>query len=615
MSNKSTGIAVFGLALAGGVFAQDIVELAPFWETFYNYVVDSSALDLYKDMNLPDTINHGISVPVTWESSDTLFLGHDGHINGRLVGENKDVTLTASMTNIESGNVEKKAYQISIHGYEPYSNYLFVYFPANDNENIYYALSNDGFNYTAMNGGKRVVSADTVSVKKGLRDPHVMRGPDGWFYMVNTDMKSAEGWSSNRGIVMMKSKDLINWQHSTVHFPERYKGKNFANVTRVWAPETIWDYNHENADGSKGRPLVYFSLLTNDGTIEFDQVFFAYANEDFTDLESDPIFYFSRGKSTIDMDIVYNPADKYYHAFYKNEGDGGISKVRALELTTSNGTKPGTWYRKKDGLQQTTEAVEGAGVFKLINQGTWVLMYDCYNNGHYQFTTSTDLENFKFVQNTETKGAFTPRHGTVLPITAEETAALMKAFPTSDFEPRVIEMPDSIGVYDGKKIVAPCSGTKIISYVKIGDGEWNETTDLRVKKGASVTFGPHPWDGKIWSWEGPDKFKSTDRENTLKNVDGDNSGYYTVTYTNETGCKSQAKIKMVVDDPDKPYVEEDTTTTAVAKNAQPILGAPLRTLYYDMMGNRLAQEPRHGIYLRKGIYANGMTKIEKVVKK
>ena len=615
MRKQCFGLVVSALSFAGGVLAQDIVELAPFWETFYNYVVDSSANDLYKDMNLPDTIKQHIPVPVTWESSNTLFLGHDGRINGRFVGENKEVTLTASMTNIESGNVEKKAYQISIHGYEPYSNYLFVYFPANDNENIYYALSNDGFNYTAMNGGKRVVSADTVSVKKGLRDPHVMRGPDGWFYMVNTDMKSAEGWASNRGIVMMKSKDLINWKHSTVHFPERYKGKNFANVTRVWAPETIWDYNHENADGSKGRPLVYFSLLTNDGTIEFDQVFFAYANEDFTDLESDPIFYFSRGKSTIDMDIVYNPADKYYHAFYKNEGDGGISKVRALELTTSKGTKPGTWYRKKDGLQQTTEAVEGAGVFKLINQGTWVLMYDCYNNGHYQFTTSTDLENFKFVQNTETKGAFTPRHGTVLPITAEETAALMKAFPTSGFEPRVIEMPDSIGVCDGKKIVAPCSGTKIISYVKIGDGEWNETTEINVKKGASVTFGPHPWDGKVWSWEGPDKFKSTDRENTLKNVDGDNSGYYTVVYTNETGCKSEAKIKMVVDDPDKPYVEEDTTTTTVAKNAQPILGAPLRTLYYDMMGNRLAQEPRHGIYLRKGFYTNGATKIEKVIKK
>ena len=590
------------IALAGAVFAQEPV-IAPFWQTVFYYEVDSNANDLYNDLNLPDTIRQYTRVPATWESSDTLFLGHDGKIKGRLLGENKEVTLTATMKNLESasGQTEKKEFTISIHGFEPYSNYLFVYFPANDNENIYYALSNDGFNYTAMNGGKRVVAADTVSVKKGLRDPHVMRGPDGWFYMVNTDMKSAEGWASNRGIVMMKSKDLINWKHSTVHFPDRYKGKNFANVTRVWAPETIWDYDHENKDGSKGRPLVYFSLLTNDGTIEFDQVYFAYANEDFTDLESDPIFYFSRGKSTIDMDIVYNPADKYYHAFYKNEGDGGISKVRALELTKANGTKPANWYRKKDGLQQTTEAVEGAGIFKLINQGTWILMYDCYMNGHYQFTSSTDLENFTFVQNTEMKGAFTPRHGTVIPITAAETAALMKAFPTPDFEPRVIEEPDSIGVCDGKKVVAPCSGTKIIPYSKVNDGGWNETLDLKVAKGATVQFGPHPWDGKIWNWEGPNGFKSTTRENTLKNVDGDFSGYYTVVYTNETGCKSQAKIKIVVDDPDKPY-KEDTTTTFISKdlrNNRANMRLNRNPVYFDLLGNRLKAKPRNGIYVQK----------------
>ena len=592
-------IALTGM-IAGAAFGQDPVP-SPFWQTLTQYVVDSNANDLYNDLNLPDTIRQDTRVPVTWESSDTLFLGHDGHINGRLVGENKVVTLTAYMKNLESAEdrVEKRDYLISIHGYEPYSNYLFVYFPANNNENIYYALSNDGFNYTAMNSGKPVVAADTVSIKKGLRDPHVMRGPDGWFYMVNTDMKSSEGWSSNRGMVMMKSKDLINWKHSTVHFPNRYKGKNFANVTRVWAPETIWDSNYENKDGSKGRPLVYFSLLTDDKTIEYDQVYFAYANEDFTDLEGDPIFFYSRGNSTIDMNIVYNPADQYYHAFYKNEGDGGISKVLAQTLTKSNGTQAPSWFRKKDGLQQTTEAVEGAGIFKLINQGTWILMYDCYMNGHYQFTSSTDLENFKFVQNTEMKGAFTPRHGTVIPITAAETAALMKAFPT-EFEPKIIEEPDSIGVCDGKKVVAPCSDTKIIPYVKIGDGSWSETLDLKVAKGETVTFGPHPWDGKIWSWEGPNGFKSTDRENILKNVDGDNSGYYTVTYTNETGCKSTAKIKMVVDDPDKPF--KDTSITAISRNYRDY-SKPTRLnqapVYFDLLGNRLKGKPRNAVYIQK----------------
>ena len=589
-------VALFAL----GVQAQEVVEIAPFWAALDD-LEPAGINDLYNDLNLPDTMKKYGPFPVKWESSDTLFLGHDGRINGRFVGENHEVTLTATLYDNESTTkrAEKRSFKVSIHGFEPYSNYLFAYFPANDNENIYYALSNDGYNFTPMNNGKRVVAADTVSIKKGLRDPHVLRAPDGWFYMVNTDMKSAEGWASNRGMVLMKSRDLINWKHSTVHFPDKYKGKNFANVTRVWAPETIWDANYVNKDGSKGRPLVYYSLLTNDGTIPYDKVYFNYANEDFTDLEGDPTHFFDRGKSTIDMDIVYNPVDKLYHAFYKNEGDGGICKVQAQTLTSENGTKAPTWYKRSGALQQTTEAVEGAGVFKLINQNSWVLMYDCYMNGHYQFTSSTDLENFKFVQDTKTSGAFTPRHGTILPITAQETAALMKVFPTPDFEPKVIETPDSIGVCDGKKVVGPCSPTKIIPYVKVGDDGWKETTDLKVAKGATVQLGPHPWDGKIWSWEGPDGFKSTARENSLKNLDGSKSGYYTVTYTNETGCKSVKKIRIVVDDPDKPYVEQPPVSIGnrgMRENRKD-LRQNRTPVYFDLLGNRLKGKPKNGMFV------------------
>lgn len=551
--------------------------------------------DLYKDITLPEKATDGSTI--TWRSSDTLFLGNDGRINGRFVGENKEVTLTASFE-----NGDKQDFKVSIHGYEPYSNYLFAYFPANDNENIYYALSNDGYNFTAMNGGKRVVAADSVSIKKGLRDPHVLRAPDGWFYMVNTDMKSAEGWASNRGMVLMRSRDLINWEHSTVHFPDKYKGKNFANVTRVWAPETFWDDTYDNGDGTKGRPLVYFSLLTNDGTIPYDKVFYAYSNKDFTDLEGEPQHFFDRGKSTIDMDIVYNPVDKFYHAFYKNEGDGGICKVTASSLMPKSGAASGSqWSKPSKALQQTTEAVEGAGVFKLINQNSWVLMYDCYMNGHYQFTSSSDLENFKFVQNTEMKGAFTPRHGTVLPITAEETEKLMRAFPTEGFEPKVIDIPDSVGVCDGKKVVGPCSGTKIIPYVKVDDGGWEESLDLKVAKGATVQFGPHPWDGKIWSWKGPDGFSATERETKIENMDGTNSGIYTVEYTNETGCRSVAKIKIIVDDPENPYVEPDTNTTSIARKTS--YGKDLRLnrkpVYFDLLGNRLKNKPRYGMFVEK----------------
>ncbi len=304
-----------------------------------------------------------------------------------------------------------------------YTKYLFVYFPSNDNENIYYALSDkdDPFNFVPMNNGQMVISADSIALKKGVRDPHVLRGEDGWFYMVNTDMRCAEGWASNRGIVLMRSKDLIHWQHSTVHFPDKYKGTNYANVTRVWAPETIWDPVAK-------KYMVYFSLLTNDGTIPYDKVFYCYANADFTDLEGEPTFLYDRGSATIDMDIVFNEKDQLYHAFYKNEGSGGICKVTASRLTAEKGKAPGSqWSEPSATLQQTKVAVEGAGIWRLIDSDKWILMYDCYGSGYYQFCESTDLLNFTLKAQTNTSGMFTPRHGTVLPVTDEEVKAIEKA--------------------------------------------------------------------------------------------------------------------------------------------------------------------------------------------
>ena len=46
-------------------------------------------------------------------------------------------------------------------------------------------------------------------------------------------------------------------------------------------------------------------------------------------------------------------------------------------------------------------------------------------NGHYQFCSSRDLFQFTFRKNTATSGAFTPRHGTVIPITEEEYQRLI----------------------------------------------------------------------------------------------------------------------------------------------------------------------------------------------
>lgn len=305
----------------------------------------------------------------------------------------------------------------------PYVSYLFTYFTGNapSQEQICYALSDDGYNYTPLNGGQPVIKSDSIALTGCVRDPHILRGEDGkTFYMVVTDMKSDLGWSSNRGMVLLKSTDLINWQHSTVHFPTKYP-KQWRNVTRVWAPETIYDKE-------KGKYMVFYSLRTSDSR-SFDRIYYSYVNDDFTDLEGEPIYLFDNGAATIDGDIVFNDADGLYHLFYKSESGRGIYQATASRLTAGPGEKPGSQWTKIDGhVDQTKESVEGVGVCKSIDGTFWIVMYDCYGNGHYQFCKSPDLKTFSVVQNTETKGLFTPRHGTIIPITQAEKDRLLKAY-------------------------------------------------------------------------------------------------------------------------------------------------------------------------------------------
>jgi len=261
--------------------------------------------------------------------------------------------------------------------------YLFVYFTGNhiDEEAVCYAVSEDGYRYQALNNNKPVIDSKVISSTGGVRDPHILRCQDGkTFYMVVTDMVSDNGWDSNRAMVLLKSNDLVHWSHSVINMQKRYKGQE--KLKRVWAPQTVFD-------AETGKYMVYWSMKYGDGP---DVIYYAYANKDFTDLEGEPkpLFLPKNGKSCIDGDIVFK--EGVYHLFYKTEGHGnGIKRATTRSLTS------GQWEEEAGYKQQTTEAVEGAGTFKLINQDKYILMYDVYMKGKYQFTETTDLTNFRVI--------------------------------------------------------------------------------------------------------------------------------------------------------------------------------------------------------------------------
>ena len=276
-----------------------------------------------------------------------------------------------------------------------YVGYLFTYFTGNhiSEEAVCFAVSMDGYSFYALNGNKPVLDSKVISSTGGVRDPHILRCEDGkTFYMVVTDMVSDNGWDSNRALVMLKSTDLVNWSHSIINMQKRYKGQE--KLKRVWAPQTIFDKE-------AGKYMLYWSMQYEGGP---DVIYYAYANEDFTDLtgEPKPLFIPADKKSCIDGDIVYK--DGVYHLFYKTEGHGNGIKVATTRSLTS-----GEWKESPDYKQQTKEAVEGAGTFKLIGQDKYILMYDVYMKGAYQFTETTDLEHFKVIDHA-VKMNFHPRH-------------------------------------------------------------------------------------------------------------------------------------------------------------------------------------------------------------
>ncbi|VBB44751.1 Glycosyl hydrolase, family 43 (fragment) [uncultured Paludibacter sp.] len=377
-----------------------------------NLALQGNLTNLRSDLILPSSGIEGSTI--TWNSSNSDVLSNSGRIINRPPkgsGKTK-IILTATVT--KGTTAVQKTFEVYVAEDEGFVGYLFAYFTGNyiTQEAIRFAISDDGYTYSALNNNEPILNSADISSTGGVRDPHILRGENNDYYMVVTDMVSANGWNSNRAMVLLKSTDLINWQSSVINIPNLYP--QYANADRVWAPQTIYD-------PSVGKYMVYFAMRL--GSSDSDKIYYAYANDRFLGLESAPKLLFdNNGLSTIDADIVYK--DGKYHLFFKTEGNGnGIKKAVSDKLTSDY-----VLYDKY--LQCTTNAVEGGCVFRMYNTDNWMLIYDMYTSGAYQFTTSTDLENFSIVQN-PVNFDFTPRHGTIIPITETEKQSLIAKWSSS----------------------------------------------------------------------------------------------------------------------------------------------------------------------------------------
>ena len=302
-----------------------------------------------------------------------------------------------------------------------FAGYLLVYFK-DQTQSAYMAISRDGYTFVDLNEGQPIFDGELIAEQRGVRDPHITRGPDGAFYLVMTDLHifgqragfrtnqwerpvEKYGWGNNRAIVMMKSWDLIHWSHSDFFvdtaFPE------LGDTDCAWAPETIYD---EQA----GKMMVYFTIRYSNKDCN---LYYSYASSDFTKLETKPERISDIGG--LDGDIT-RVGDKF-QLFYVAD-----AKIRhAVSDKINQGYKP-----EPNRIDPNTVSTEAPNLFKRLGTDTYVLMYDVYgarpnNMGFSQtadFITYTNIGRFNEGE-MKTMSFDRPKHGAVTYMTLDELKA------------------------------------------------------------------------------------------------------------------------------------------------------------------------------------------------
>ena len=285
--------------------------------------------------------------------------------------------------------------------------YLFAYFLGNEphQERICFAVSDDGYHFTPLNGNKPVITQ--TKGKQCVRDPYIFKGQDDFYYIVGTDMKCIEGWESNHSLVVWRSKDLIDWSDENI-IDMCDLGEDFADTTRAWAPQAIWD-EKENMY------MLYWAHSTKRNNTA--GMYYAHTEDFRTITEPKPLY--CRHCQTIDGDIIYNEKEKLYYLYFKYEESQTIACVTSENLT-------GPYKDEPVVVSLAPSGVEGSEMYKINGTDKWVMVMDEYSKGKFFMQETTDFLNF--VPVTDYDMDFGPRHGSITAITDEEYNRLIKHF-------------------------------------------------------------------------------------------------------------------------------------------------------------------------------------------
>ncbi|UJF31381.1 immunoglobulin-like domain-containing protein [Paenibacillus hexagrammi] len=387
--------------------------------------------DVRGNLTLPTSGSNG-SV-ITWKSENPSVITPTGEVT-RPANGSGDTTIKLTATITSGAAVLTKAFAAKVKelpASQAYSGYLFGYFTGegySNGEQIYFARSqgNDPLHWTELNGGNPAITSDLG--EKGLRDPFIMRSPEGdKFYMIATDLKmyGSGDWTraqtaGSRSIMVWESDDLIHWSN------QRMAEVSPPEAGNTWAPEIAYDH-------STGEYVVFWASKIYDDAAHsgssYQRIMYAKTRDFYT--FSEPAEYLDYGYSTIDTTMIQNDGKVY--RFTKDERNNSTSTPNGKFVFEEAGNSifdPNFTMVKEGVGKGSISRGEGPTVFKSNTENKWYLFIDEFGGRGYVPFETTDLASGNWTMSSNYELPSRPRHGTVLPVTESEYNLLQSQVPT-----------------------------------------------------------------------------------------------------------------------------------------------------------------------------------------
>lgn len=439
------------------------------------------------------------NIGIVEDSKETSYINTSSSANyfeWKNLENEKEYTFSVYATLADGSDTKKSAVTKKVSAYKGRKN-LFVmgyFLDAKhdvDEQNLHLAVTSDGLHWQALNNNAAVFKISTIGGNR-VRDPYIVKKPDGTYLMIATDwtlyQASSTGghrlfdgstssetswnyetnsyWDVNTScLIFADSEDLITWKNERqiqMVSDEDKKAFYDANTSYqfCWAPEIIHDngkviftdpetnetYKYGviwsgqgETDGKESKsynPKKGKYEKTSGHATNYRRTFVNYTNDFETFAE--PQVYFDPGKSNIDLSVCSDDKGTFY-AFYKDECSGyyGMAENYSKSLLPNSFNSNYIWSRSYNNKQIQEIAGgtynQGEGMFCFRpNAGVdrWICVLDAHDAKKSKVFATYETSDFRvWKENDNTSWPSGEiRHGACVEVSLEEMTKLINAF-------------------------------------------------------------------------------------------------------------------------------------------------------------------------------------------